>query len=57
MACSIDIGVTDKNETIVIECNDAYALGAYGLTDVDYAKFISARWAQILHRDDIFDFR
>lgn len=57
MACSIDIGVTSSHQTILIECNDAYALGSYGLVDFRYAKLISARWAQILEREDEFDFR
>lgn len=56
-ACSIDIGVTADHKTILIECNDAYALGSYGLVDYKYARFISARWAQILKREDEFDFR
>lgn len=56
-ACSIDIGVTSDNKTLLIECNDAYALGSYGLVDFKYAKLISARWAQIFNREDIFDFR
>lgn len=57
MACAIDIGVTSNHKTILIECNDAYALGSYGLVNLRYAKFISARWAQILEREDPFDFR
>ncbi len=57
VACSIDIGVTSENKTILIECNDAYALGSYGLVDFRYAKLISARWSQILEREDEFDFR
>lgn len=56
-ACSIDIGVTSDNKTILIECNDAYALGSYGLIDYKYAKFLSARFSQILEREDEFDFR
>ena len=28
MACAIDIGVTASKETILVECNDAYALGS-----------------------------
>ena len=57
MACAIDIGVTAAQETILVECNDAYALGSYGLTDFNYAKFISARWSQIFEREDVFDYR
>ncbi len=56
-ACAIDIGVTADNKTLLIECNDAYALGSYGLVDFKYAKLISARWAQILEREDEYDFR
>ena len=57
MACSIDFGVTSDNKTVVIEINDAYALGNYGLHYLDYAKLISARWSQLLNREDEFDFR
>lgn len=57
VACSVDIGVTASHQTILIECNDAYSLGSYGLVDFKYAKFISARWSQIFEREDEFDFR
>ena len=57
MACTMDIGVTQDHQTILIECNDAYAFGSYGLEDFRYAKMISARWSQILGREDVFDFR
>lgn len=54
MACSIDIGVTKDGRTLLIECNDAYSLGAYGLVDYKYAKLLSARWSQLLEREDVF---
>lgn len=60
MGCSVDIAVAEKNgklETIFLEMNDGYALGNYGLQHVRYAKLISARWAQLLGREDEFDFR
>lgn len=57
MACSIDIGVTKDGRTLLIECNDAYSLGAYGLVDYKYAKLLSARWSQLLEREDVFDYR
>ena len=60
VACSLDFAVIVKNnkeQTIFLEANDAYALGNYGLTALQYAKLISARWSQILNRKDIFDFR
>lgn len=39
-----------------MEFNDAYALGCYGLAPILYAKFISARWSQILERHDEYKF-
>lgn len=58
-ACSMDIAVieTDIGEkTVLIEFNDAYALGNYGLHHIAYAKLISARWSQLLNREDQFKF-
>lgn len=58
-ACSIDIAVIRQNglyKTILMEVNDAYALGCYGLDPLLYAKFISARWSQLLNRSDEFHF-
>lgn len=57
VACSIDIGVTNDGRTLLIECNDAYSLGSYGLEDYKYAKLLSARWSQLLDREDVFDYR
>ena len=48
MACSMDICVTKDGRTLLVEFNDAYSLGAYGLPDIYYAKLISARWSQLL---------
>lgn len=56
MACSMDICVTDKGKTLLVELNDAYALGAYGLPGILYAKLISARWSQLLGRKDEYHF-
>lgn len=43
-------------KTILVEFNDAYALGNYGLQAISYAKLISARWSQLLNRSDEFNF-
>lgn len=43
-------------KTILVEFNDAYALGNYGLHHLAYAKLISARWSQLLDRPDEFNF-
>lgn len=55
-ACSMDICVTKDGRTLLVECNDAYALGCYGLDNILYAQFISARWSQLLGREDEYDF-
>lgn len=54
--CSLDICVTDDNRTLLVEVNDGYALGCYGLDSLHYAKLISARWSQLLDRYDEFLF-
>lgn len=56
MGCSMDICVTSDNKTLLLEMNDGYALGCYGLNAIDYAKLISARWSQLLNRKDAFLF-
>lgn len=56
MACSMDICVTEDGRTLLVEFNDAYALGNYGLNGVHYAKLISARWSQLLNREDEYRF-
>ena len=57
VACSLDICVTKDHRTLLVEVNDAYALGCYGLPAITYAKFISARWAEILDRPDQYNFK
>ncbi len=49
---AVDIGVTDKGETLLIEVNDGYALGHYGLSSLDYAKLLSARWSELTNTTD-----
>lgn len=52
----IDFGVTDKGETLVVEVNDGYSLGSYGLQSISYAKLLSARWAELTGTKDECDF-
>lgn len=47
MGYAMDFGVTDDSRTIMIEVNDGYAIGAYGLHPVRYANLIQARWEEI----------
>lgn len=49
---AMDIGVTDKGETVLIEVNDGYALGSYGLEPILYAQLLEARWAEITGTTD-----
>lgn len=46
-AFSLDFGVTSNGETLLVEANDGFALGCYGLYCVTYAKLIAARWSQL----------
>ncbi|MEO1293756.1 MAG: ATP-grasp domain-containing protein, partial [Pseudomonadota bacterium] len=39
-AYALDVGVTEDGQTLLVEVNDAYALGAYGLAPVRYAALI-----------------
>lgn len=56
---SIDFGLTSDGRTLLIEVNDGYALGCYGLFYLDYAKLLSARWAELTKTEDecAFDIR
>ena len=58
-AYSLDIGLTENNETIIVEVNDGYSLGSYGLDPLLYAKLLSARWAELTGTEDecAFDIR
>lgn len=49
---AIDFGVTDDGRTLMIEINDGYALGCYGLFYINYAKLLSARWAELTSTKD-----
>jgi len=44
---SLDFAVTDKDETTLIEINDGFALGSYGLNPITYTKMIIDRWNEI----------
>lgn len=46
-AYAIDFGVLSDGRTVVVEVNDAFALGCYGLHHHQYARMIEARWEQL----------
>ena len=44
----IDFGCTDDGRTLLIETNEGFSLGNYGLQCVGYAHLLETRWAQLL---------
>jgi hypothetical protein len=53
VACSIDVGVLASGETGLVEVNDAYALGSYGLDPIQYALMIADRWYELAGQPDL----
>jgi succinate-acetate transporter protein len=45
----------DTDKTLLIEVNDGYALGSYGLFYIDYAKILAARWAELTGTKDEYE--
>ncbi|MHA3772612.1 ATP-grasp domain-containing protein [Verrucomicrobiota bacterium sgz303538] len=43
----LDFGVTRDGRTLIVEQNDGFSLGCYGLHHVIYAELLAARWNQI----------
>lgn len=46
-AYCLDFGVTDIGQTLLVEANDGFAMGPYGLAPPHYACMIAARWRQM----------
>ena len=53
---AIDFGLTSDGKLLIVEVNEGYSIGSYGLFYVDYAKLISARWAELTGQIDLCDF-
>ena len=49
---ALDFGVTSDGRTIIVEMNDAIALGSYGLQDTLYAELLATRWAELTSTAD-----
>ncbi len=48
---AVDIGVTETAEgrsNLVVEVNDGYSLGVYGIFPLPYAKLLASRYAQLM---------
>jgi hypothetical protein len=43
----IDFGVMDNGRTVLVEVNEGYSLGSYGLNSVEYAELLEARWFEL----------
>lgn len=44
---ALDIGVTEAGENLLVELNDGYALGCYGLPAHLYVRLLEARWDEL----------
>lgn len=44
---SLDVGVLDTGETVLVECNDGWSLGNYGLAPNLYVSLLVARWREM----------
>lgn len=53
--CALDFGVTKDGRTLLIEVNDGFALGSYGIDPIEYAKLLSARWSELVGIHDECD--
>ena len=45
---SIDFGVTSDGRTLLIECNDGWSLGNYGLDHSMYTNLLTSRWLELM---------
>lgn len=55
-AYALDIGLNGDGQTVIVEVNDGYSLGCYGLDPLLYAKLLAARWAELAGTEDECDF-
>lgn len=54
--CALDFGVDEQDHTVLVEVNDGFSLGAYGLPPLLYARLLSARWTELTGARDFGDF-
>lgn len=46
-AYCLDWGVTSDGRTLLVEKNEGYSFGHYGILPTDYARMLSARWLEM----------
>lgn len=51
-AYSMDFGVDRSGRMKLVEINDGHSLGTYGISPINYAKFLAARWAELTGTPD-----
>jgi len=49
VAYTIDVGVTTAGETFIVELNDMWATGSYGVSPYDYTMAYIDRWLEIIN--------
>jgi hypothetical protein len=50
VAYTIDVGVLSNGENVVIEFNDMWAIGNYGLDNITYLRMLHERYFEIMRR-------
>lgn len=45
---SIDVGITSSGTTLLMECNDGWGLGNYGLEPKKYVNLLTKRWLELI---------
>lgn len=46
-AYAIDFGITKEGRTLLVETNEAFSLGCYGLTPLLYSTLLERRWEEL----------
>lgn len=45
---SMDFGITSDGRTLLVECNDGWSLGNYGLEPSKYCRLLGRRWYEMM---------
>ena len=48
VAYSLDLGLLSDGRTVVVEVNDAFSLGAYGMSSIPYTQMCIDRWEEMM---------
>lgn len=48
IAYGLDFGVTAEGETRLVEVNDAFSLGCYGVDRITYSLMLESRWRELI---------